>query len=331
MAGDETYNIGPQAKDIDFYIGGISASSIIQSTLSVESAGTRIALASSSIDITSSSTPIARKISLTKISFDFSTSLTISSTEILQGLIHMDSQVSVSASVKKIAKGAALINISGSVAPSAKKITKASAHPDITSNLTGAGQQVKIAGSVSISGAVNVDFNPKEILLAKINVLIKSRVTANNPFRFSPNYIDSTGIHTFLILDGKPLTDHNRELDVSISPNFIENRNWHNSKSRYYKRSGSSGRKTFNISWKSVPNRMDYTVDTRNGRDYIASVAEESDSHVLKVINQDQSGLTPYTESTYTVFVRSYSESLVRRYIDEGVYLYDCSLVLEEA
>jgi hypothetical protein len=243
----------------------------------------------------------------------------------------MDSQVSVSASVKKIAFAAGLINPSVSLSINSKRITNGSAHPDGTLSVSASGQQIKLAGNINISGGVSVDFNPKEILLAKINVLIKSRVTANNPFRFSPNYIDSTGIHTFLILDGKPLTDHNRELDVSISPNFIENKNWHNSKSRYYKRSGSSGRKTFNISWKSVPNRMDYTVDTRNGRDYIASVAEESDSHILKVINQDQSGLTPYTESTYTVFVRSYSESLVRRYIDEGVYLYDCSLVLEEA
>lgn len=331
MAGDETYNIGPQAKDIDFYIGGIIASSIIQSTLSVESTGTRIALASSTISATTSVTGISKKIAKTSITFDMAVSVIAVPKEVLKGLIHSDATTTVTASVSKIAKATALINISGSVAPSAKKITKVSTHPDITSNLTATGKQVKVAGSINISGAVNVNFNPKEILLAKINVLIKSRVTANNPFRFSPNYIDSTGIHTFLILDGKPLTDHNRELDVSISPSFIENRNWHNSKSRYYKRSGSSGRKTFNISWKSVPNRMDYTVDTRNGRDYIASVAEESDSHVLKIINQDQSGLTPYTESTYTVFVRSYSESLVRRYIDEGVYLYDCSLVLEEA
>ena len=331
MAGDETYNIGPQARDIDFYLGGIVASAVISSSLSVSAAGTKIALASSSIDINGAVTGSAKKIGLTGISFDFSTTVSISSSEILKGLIHLDSQVSVSASAKKIAKAASLIQVTSSVAPVVKKITSSSTHPDITSGVTAAGQQVKIAGGINIGITSTVDFNPKEILLAHINILVKTRTIFNPPFRFSPGYIDSSGIKTFLILDGKPLTDHNRTLDISISPNYVENRNWHNTKSRYYKRAGSSGRKTFTLSWKNLPNLMDYTVDTRNGRNYIASVAEEADSHVLKIINQDQSGLTPYTESTYTVFVRSYSESLVRRYIDEGVYLYDCNLTLEEA
>ena len=76
---------------------------------------------------------------------------------------------------------------------------------------------------------------------------------------------------------------------------------------------------------------MEKTVDTRHGRDYIASVSEDPDVHVLKVINQDQNGLTPYTETSYNVFVRSYSETLIRRDLSDGVYYFDCSLTLEEA
>lgn len=331
MADDETYNIGPQAKDIDFYIGGIVASSIITGAVSVDVTATKIYTADSSISIESSVASSVSKIAFTSISYDFAVDLQILLTEILKGLIHLDSAVSVSAAAKKISFATSLIEQSVSPSAIGTRITKDSSHPDIATNLSATGRSIRLSGVIGINGAASVDFNPKEILLAKISVLIKSRVIANTPFRFSPNYFDSGAIQTFLILDGRPLTDHNRDLDISISPNFTENKNWHNNKSRYYKRTGSAGRRTFNISWKSVPNLMDYTVDTRNGRDYISSVAEESDSHVLKIINQDQSGLTPYTESTYTVFVRSYSESLVRRYIDEGVYLYDCSLVLEEA
>ena len=76
---------------------------------------------------------------------------------------------------------------------------------------------------------------------------------------------------------------------------------------------------------------MDKTVDTRHGRDYIASISEDPDVHVLKVINQDQNGLTPYTETSYNVFVRSYSETLLRRDLADGVYYFDCNLTLEEA
>ena len=96
-----------------------------------------------------------------------------------------------------------------------------------------------------------------------------------------------------------------REFDISIAPSFVENKNWNNRKSRYYKRASESGRKTFSLSWKFLPNFMDKTVDTRHGRDYIASISEDPDVHVLKVINQDQNGLTPYTETSYNVFVRS--------------------------
>jgi DNA-dependent RNA polymerase auxiliary subunit epsilon len=76
---------------------------------------------------------------------------------------------------------------------------------------------------------------------------------------------------------------------------------------------------------------MEKTVDSRHARDYISIVSEDPDVHILKVINQDQNGLTPYTESTYNVFVRSYSETLIRRDLSDGVYYFDCSLTLEEA
>jgi hypothetical protein len=331
MAGDEQYNIGPQAKDIDFYIGGVVASAILTSEVSVNSSGTKIALASSSISSTASVSAQSSKIALTSIAFNATISANVASTEILKTLIHLDSALDVTATSEKIAYAIASISINSSVNQNLIRITNDSAHPAIATSVTASGQQVRLSGGISISGTSNVDFNPKEILFAQINILVKSRTIVNAPFRFSPNYTESSSIQTFLILDGKPLTDHNRTLDISTSPDFIQNTNWKGTKGRYYKRASVSGRKTFNISWKYLPNLMDYTVDTRHGRDYIASVATEMDSHTLKIVNQDQSGLTPYTEQTYTVFITSYNESMVRRYIDEGVYLYDCTLTLVEA
>jgi hypothetical protein len=134
-----------------------------------------------------------------------------------------------------------------------------------------------------------------------------------------------------LLLDGKPLTAHNRSFEVSLSPSFIENTNWNNKKNRYYKRSSESGRKTFSLSWKYLPNSKEYAVDGRYSRDFIQGIADDPDVHVLKVINQDESGLTPPTETSYNVFVKSYSEKLIRRHIEEEVYFFDCSITLEQA
>jgi hypothetical protein len=169
------------------------------------------------------------------------------------------------------------------------------------------------------------------IVDAAATVAILTKVNVNQPIRFSPSFIDYSSIKTFLLIDNKPITNHNRKLDVSLSASYIENINWNNKKNRYYKSGSRSGRKTFSLSWNFLPNFMEKTVDTRHGRDYILSISEDPDVHILKIINQDENGLTPYTESTYNVFVRSYSETLIRRDISDGVYYFDCNLTLEEA
>lgn len=328
---DEIYNIGPQVSNIDFYIGGVIASSFISSNVNVAVTSVKIANASATINIQSTVSPVVKKIAYTSIAFSSSLTITAVPKEILKSLIHLDATTNVTVVTKKIAYAKTLIGISSTVVSKTYKIAKTSTHPDITTIVSGSGRQIRISGNIAASITTNFGIGVKEILNAKINIPIKTRIITNPPTRFSPGYVDSSSIKVFLILNGKPLTDHNRTLDISISPNYVENKNWHSKKGRYYKRANSAGRRTFSLNWKQLPNSIDHTVDTRHGRDYIASVAEDADSHILQIINQDESGLTPYTENTYTVFIRSYNESLVRRYIEDGIYLYDCNLVLEEA
>jgi hypothetical protein len=223
----------------------------------------------------------------------------------------------------KVTSASSSIVIVSSLTMTGTRIAKALITSAIVSTAQAAGIRAAKASSViNITHVVN--FTSKEILLAGISIAIRSQSNINTPIRFSPSFVDYSSIRTFLILDDKPLTNHNRELDVSITPSFIENRNWN-------KRASESGRKTFSLSWKFLPNFMTQTVDTRHGRDYIASISEDPSVHVLKVINQDQNGLTPYTETSYNVFVRSYSETLLRRDLSNGVYYFDCNLTLEEA
>lgn len=327
---EEYYNIGPEASGFDFYLGGINASAYIGIVSDVASSSTKIALASSSIDVISSVSASSTKDGLATSSIDASSTVDILSSEVLQGLIHLDSSTTVTASANKTTKATSDIGISSSVSCTITKTTKGSTHPDGAVAVSASALGIKKASS-SIGILSSFITAGREINLLQTQIVISSSMTVNNLTRFSPNFIDSSLIKTFLILDDKPLTAHNRSFEISLSPSFIENTNWNNKKNRYYKRSSQSGRKTFSLSWKYLPNSKTYAVDGRHSRDFIQSVADDPDVHVLKIVNQDESGLTPPTETSYNVFVRSYSEKLIRRHIDENVYFFDCSLTLEEA
>jgi hypothetical protein len=327
---DEYYEISPKVNDIDFYIGGVKVEVFIQINSQVESSAVRIACVSSSIAIESSfDTPFLRKI--VEVQSDIAIEVTKETTplEILNVLSIVHIQSELTGTTQKIATASSTINIETSLSTSCQRVTRSVSEAHILcSSTTNAIKIAKMSSTPLIS--LSADFRTKTIstLEAQLPIIVKSIVKP--PIRLSPSYIDDTSIRTLFTLDNKPLTNHNRVFDSSLSPLFIENRNWDNRSNRYYKRATSSGRRTFNLSWSMLPNSMEDTVDLRHGRDFLNSIAEDPDAHVLKVLNQDENGLTAYTETSYTVFVRGYSETLVRRYVNEGVYLYDCNLTLEE-
>lgn len=327
---EEYYEISPKINDIDFYIGADIVHVISFINTSVSASATKIVSASSSISLTSSSNFFARRIISASSESEIQFILETVPSGVLQVLTEVHISFGASVSASKITHGSAASDSSLSTSISAVRQTKGGSYISISSGL----EQVvrKITKGTSQSNILtSTSFRSIMIVLVANEIAIKSRSIVNPPIRFSPNYIDETSIRTLLILDGKPLTNHQRELDISLSPVFIENVNWNNRKARYYKRASSSGRKTFTLKWGNLPNAMEDTVDSRHGRDYLFSIAEDPDVHELKIVNQDENGLTPYTETTYAVFVKDYNETLTRRYISEGVYLYECNLVLEEA
>lgn len=327
---DEYYEISPKVNDIDFYIGESRAESTVQISSQVEASAGRIANASSSISIESSfNSAFLKEIIGAASDIEISVVLETTPLEVLNVLTVVHIQSDLTASTQKIALASASISIESSSLASLQKITTFVADSHILSSFTTNAIKFSFARSLSTIN-ISTDFNSKLISYIREALLISIKAIPKSPIRLSPSYIDDTSIRTLFTLDGKPLTNHNRIFDSSISPLFIETKNWNNRSNRYYKRATSSGRRTFNLSWTMLPNSLEDTVDLRHGRDFLNSIAEDPDSHVLKVLNQDENGLTAYTETSYTVFVRSYSETLVRRYINEGVYLYDCSLSLEE-
>ena len=182
---------------------------------------------------------------------------------------------------------------------------------------------------MSVSGLVITVTVGQEILYISPQPTGAASVLSVSAIRFSPSIVEDTQqIRPLMLIDGKPLTEHNRQTSVTLVDSFVENKNWNSTRSRYYKT--ASPRKSFSINWSNLPSKRDQTVDLKFGRDKIREIASDPDVHVVKFLEMDSDGTTPYTETEYNVIVKSYSENLIRREVETGMYLWDCSLQLEE-
>lgn len=232
----------------------------------------------------------------------------------------------------KISISSCVLSSDSSVAVSVGKIAYSVSQIDILSSMLSSGTRIAFARA-NLSGQVNLTTAGKIFLATiRINILNNLDVRAE-AIRFGANITaDSSLIRALLILDGKPLTNQTRTFDYSVTPLFVENINWAGDSSRYYKNNAanSSGKRTFNIKWSFIPNYSNKTVDYRESRNYLKTVAMDPDVHTLTIINQDENGVTPYTEENVTVFVSTFSENLIRRDLVDDVYYFDCSMTLEE-
>jgi hypothetical protein len=277
--------------------------------------GTGIKSAAVLIENSSSMTVSAQKIAFAAVSITSASNLSASAQEILNATVSIASSSDANATIIKQAFASVLINSTSNVSAQSILIKNISASLNGNINLTVAGDLVLITIRIVINNLGSV--------AAQAIKFSNTSISSGSP-------LDIGGIRTFLLLDDKPLTNHNRKFDVSVEPIFTENVNWNNRKSRYYKSTSRGARKTFNLSWSYVPNTQTHTVDGKRGRDYIREIAGKPQYHVLKVINLDENGNTPPTETSYNVLVKDYSETLVRRDISEEVYFWDCSISLEE-
>jgi hypothetical protein len=217
-----------------------------------------------------------------------------------------------------------------SVSSSVKKIAKALSQITPSSAMTVSGTKIVLA-LTNLSSQINVAILGKIALATiKINLGQIVNITAGAIKFSSSGIVDSSMIRTFMLLDGRAITNHNRTFDSGLEPIFTQNKNWNNRKTRYYKSTSRSGRRTFSLSWSWLPNLLEYTADQKEARDYIKTIASDPSHHVLKIINLDESGLTPPTETSYNVLVKDYNESLIRRDLSNDVYFWDCSITLEE-
>jgi len=179
--------------------------------------------------------------------------------------------------------------------------------PNVTVSLSTVGYYVNIQSDISSSS---------KILISSIDILRTGLVE------------DSGDIKPFFILDGIPLTEHNRKTSIVSQPNYSQNKNWANRSSVYFKT--STNKKTFSLQWSFAPGKRENTVDSHASRDYIKQIALDPSSHILKIREMDTNGLTNHTETSYNVLVTDFNENLVRRDLNSDEYYWDFSLGLQE-
>lgn len=293
---------------------------------------TKIAYAAADLSIDGATVTIATERQDGVIVMSGDVTLTQIVTKIAYANVDMSISADISSVGTKIAKGVVDMSSSADASASSSKISYALTNLTSSTDVSTIATKIQFIGAL-LSGSVDLSILGKIVLSTiRINILNNTNINAE-AIRFSNNLTaDSSLIRTLLLLDGKALTNQTRTFDSSLSPLFIENTNWAGDSSRYYKNSAANGssKRTFNLKWSFIPNYSNKTVDNKESRNYIKSIAMDSDTHTLTVVSQDENGLTPYTEEQVTVFISSFSENLIRRDLIDNVYYFDCSMTLEE-
>lgn len=343
----------PFNRGIDFYQADAADVTIdINITSSLIVSSYQIRLANITLESNSVLTSNSYKIAYASANLAVDGATVVIATERQDGSVVITAEVLVETNITKIAYASASLSSSSNVSANGTKISIATSA--LTSTADSSASMLKTSysasqisvlssllvtgtriayGAANLSGQINLTTAGKIFLATiRINILNNTNIRVE-AVRFSPNITaDSSLIRSLLLLDGKPLTNQTRTFDYSVAPLFVENVNWAGDSSRYYKNNAanSSGKRTFNIKWSFIPNYSSKTVDYKESRNYIKAIAMDADTHTLTIINQDENGLTPYTEETVSVFVSAFSENLIRRDLVDNVYYFDCSMTLEE-
>lgn len=125
-----------------------------------------------------------------------------------------------------------------------------------------------------------------------------------------------------VVINGEQITEHNRTLDSLYKFNSVDLDLANGNKRRFIK----NNKNIYNVSFKYLPNKQEKTIDGRKGRDFLYDLARTPSSLSLS-IKLDPS-LPAYNT---TVYVDSYSETLIRRDIPGQCAYYDITMSLSEA
>lgn len=326
VAIDSNSNVSINITKEAFAVSEISANSNAVINITKEAYAT--SATSSNSNVTVSATPLRISSSAIAANSNVSTNITkiaFASTSISANI------TSVATIAQEILKAQIAINITSNVTTTIRKDSFAASIITPSAAVVTVARRIKFISSL-IESDINL-FVAGKISLAtiRINILNNSAIRVQT-IKFSNSGIDFSSIRSLLMLDGVPLTNQNRKLDVSATPIFVENLNWQGDASRYYKNAtaNSASKRIFNLQWSFIPNYETKTVDLRASRNFLNRKSKDGDVHTLTILKQDENGATPYTEESFDVLITNYSENLIRRDLVDDVYYFDCSMSLQE-
>jgi hypothetical protein len=137
----------------------------------------------------------------------------------------------------------------------------------------------------------------------------------------APIQNQQTGLIHLLSINGQEITEHNRKFNSSVEQSGSDIELSRGNIRRYIRKN----KKIFSLNFTYLPNNTDHTVDGRRGRDYLSSLANTRGAVTVSIKASPADDF-----KTYTCFVNSYSEKLVRRDIKSACSYYDVSIELGE-
>lgn len=130
-----------------------------------------------------------------------------------------------------------------------------------------------------------------------------------------------TYIISLLSIDGTEITEHNRrysgeqvinssgiELDSGITKKYIK-----------------QNKNNFSLSFSYLPSSTSLTVDGRSGRDFLKTLASSPSKKTISIKLSPSDSI-----KTFTAYVSSYSESLIKRDVRNKCAYYDVTISFEE-
>jgi hypothetical protein len=252
----------PFNRGIDFYQADAADVTVdINVSSSLIISFRKIAFTNIVINSNSVLTTNARKIAYASANLAVEGATVVVATERQDGSVVISSEVLVETNITKISFASASLSSSGNVSVNGTKvllatcdisiesetsvslikIARSSSQLSSLSDLLVSGKKISHA-TASISGEISLTIVGK-IVLATIRIAMSqiANVDIRNVIKFVENLNALSGgsdpgvFKTLVLIDGKPLTNHNRKLDMSIEPIFTEAINWANSRSRYFK------------------------------------------------------------------------------------------------
>jgi hypothetical protein len=130
-----------------------------------------------------------------------------------------------------------------------------------------------------------------------------------------------TGLTHLVSINGNEITEHNRKFTSTVEQSGSDVELSRGKIRRYIRKNKT----TFSLSFTYLPTSTDKTVDGRRGRDYLNSISNIRGTVTLSIKMSPDSDF-----ETYTCFVNSYTEKLVRREISSACAYYDVTIELGE-